>query len=196
VLNFNAEGLFSHDSTNGRVVWNVPWVSNPHERNNVCQPVPCAGQFAGGENCVFLASGYGMGCAVVEITRDGEQFSVRERWRNRNLKAKFASAVVRDGYVYGLDGAILTCVDLATGKRQWKEGHYGYGQLTLGGSHLVIQLESGEVALVEATPQGRHEVARFAALADRTWNHPVVASRHLLVRNDREAACYELPLAK
>jgi outer membrane protein assembly factor BamB len=55
-------------------------------------------------------------------------------------------------------------------------------------------MESGEVALVQASPQSHRELARFPALSDRTWNHPVVAGGRLLVRNDREAACYELPL--
>jgi len=63
----------------------------------------------------------------------------------------------------------------------------------LAGPHLLVQLESGEVALVEASPAGHREITRFAALSGRTWNHPVLAGNLLLVRNDREAACYELP---
>jgi outer membrane protein assembly factor BamB len=31
-------------------------------------------------------------------------------------------------------------------------------------------------------------------LSSKTWNNPALASRYLLVRNDGEAACYELPL--
>jgi len=82
---------------------------------------------------------------------------------------------------------------LKTGRRHWKAGRYGYGQLILVNSVLLIQMESGEVALVKATPQSHQELTRFAALSARTWNHPVLAGRHLLVRNDREAACFELP---
>jgi outer membrane protein assembly factor BamB len=85
-------------------------------------------------------------------------------------------------------------LDIATGERKWKAGHYGFGQLVLSGAHLLVQLESGEIALVVASPVRHHELTRFAALASRTWNHPVVAGPLLLVRNDREAACYELPL--
>jgi hypothetical protein len=108
---------------------------------------------------------------------------------------KFTSVGVRDAFVYGLDERILTCIDLSTGARCWKGGRYGYGQLILVDDLLLIQGESGEVALVETSPARFQELGRFAALKQRTWNHPALAGRLLLVRNDREAACYALPLA-
>jgi outer membrane protein assembly factor BamB len=192
VLDFNAEGLFAHDLLSGEVQWSVPWISNPAERNNVCQPVVLPAAATGEPDSVFIASGYGMGCALLEVRKDGEQLEVSERWRNRNLKAKFSSVIVHEGFAYGLDDAILTCVDISSGERRWKAGRYGYGQLILAGSTLLIQAESGDVALVKAAPDSWRELGRFAALSGRTWNHPVVAGRFLLVRNDREAACYEL----
>jgi hypothetical protein len=57
---------------------------------------------------------------------------------------------------------------------------------------LLIQAESGDVVLVEASPEKFHEVTRFTALNNKTWNHPVVANGRLLVRNGEEAACFEL----
>lgn len=194
VLCFNAEGLFAHDLSDGKVLWSVPWVSNPAERNNICQPVVIPGPEGSGADWVLISSGYGRGSALLEVSRTGGQFLVRERWRSQFLKAKFSSVVVHGGHVYGLDNAILTCLELATGQRCWKGGHYGYGQLILVGSLLLVQLESGQVALVDASPKAFRECARFTALDGRTWNHPVVAERYLLVRNDRQAACYELPL--
>ena len=199
VLSFNAEGLFAHDLADGHSLWMVPWVSNPAERNNVCQPVLWSSTGRGEADSVFISSGYGMGSALfrikpVGLDEDAGQFSVNEVWRNRSLKAKFSSVVLHDGHIYGLDGAALACLEVATGERKWKAGHYGYGQVVLAGSNLLVQLESGEVALVEASPDKHHEVTRFAPLSGRTWNHPVLAGNLLLVRNDREAACYELPL--
>ena len=194
ILSFNAEGLFSHDLENGRVLWSYGWVSNPTEKNNVCQPIPLPRTDTNASDRVFISSGYGKGSALLEIDQRETEFSVRPKWINRKLKAKFSSVMLHEGYVYGLDGSILTCIQLDTGKRQWKGGRYGYGQLILVGSVLLIQMESGEVALVEASPESHRELTRFTALGDRTWNHPVVVGRRLLVRNDREAACYELPL--
>ena len=43
-------------------------------------------------------------------------------------------------------------------------------------------------------PEQHQEVARLDALTDKTWNNPALAGNYLLIRNDREAVCYELPL--
>jgi len=193
ILNFNADGLFAHEAQSGRVLWSYPWISNPSERNNVCQPVPLPGH-DGKVDQVFISSGYGQGCAMLNIVQSELQFVVRKRWSNRNLKSKFSSVVMRGDHIYGLDERILVCIDVTTGDRRWKGGRYGHGQLILVNDLLLVQAESGDVVLVEASPLEHRELGRFAALADRTWNHPVVSGNLLLVRNDREAACYELPL--
>jgi outer membrane protein assembly factor BamB len=86
-------------------------------------------------------------------------------------------------------------VDLATGDRKWRDGHYGHGQLLLVGDTLLVTTETGELALVEATSTAFHELSRLpAALTGKTWNNPALSGRHLLIRNAQEAACYELPL--
>jgi outer membrane protein assembly factor BamB len=192
ILNFNADGIAGHDASSGALLWSHPWVSHPSERNNVCQPVALPGD-GKRPNAVFIASGYGVGCGVLELNETGDGFEVRERWRNRNLRAKFSSVVRRGRHVYGLDATVLTCIDLETGEPCWKGGRYGYGQLLLADDIIIVQAESGDVALVDASPEEYRERAIFPALDHRTWNHPVVSGDLLLVRNDREAACYQLP---
>jgi outer membrane protein assembly factor BamB len=63
----------------------------------------------------------------------------------------------------------------------------------LAGDRLIVQAEKGEVVLVEPSPERLIERGRIPGLASKTWNNPALAGRLLLVRNDREAACYELP---
>ena len=58
---------------------------------------------------------------------------------------------------------------------------------------LLIITEDGDVVLCAATPEAHRELARMPVLNGRTWNHPALAGRRLLVRNDRTAACVELP---
>ena len=57
---------------------------------------------------------------------------------------------------------------------------------------LLVLSEKGEVALVEASPEGHKELGRVQAIEGKTWNHPVVAHGKLFVRNGEEAACYQL----
>ena len=108
------------------------------------------------------------------------------------MKNQFASSVLHDGFIYGLDESILACVDAATGDLKWKGGRYGYGQIMLASGHLVVLTEEGELALVRATPERHQEIARFPMLDGKTWNHPAIAGGYLLIRNINEMAAFDL----
>jgi outer membrane protein assembly factor BamB len=58
---------------------------------------------------------------------------------------------------------------------------------------ILIQSERGPVFLARANPSAFEELGSVAALSSKTWNHPVLAGRYLLVRNDQEVACFRLP---
>jgi outer membrane protein assembly factor BamB len=64
------------------------------------------------------------------------------------------------------------------------------------GDMILVLSETGELVLVQATPDDYHELTSVQALGESnvTWNNPAFAPPYLLIRNAREAACYELPL--
>jgi outer membrane protein assembly factor BamB len=180
---------FGHDPTDGHMLWRYPW---GEERWPKCtQPVVLDG------DRLLLAASFNAGTVLLQI-KSGEkgQFSAAEVWKNRNLKSEFSNVVVRAGFIYGLDDGILVCLDATSGQRKWKDGHYGHGQVLLAGDLLLIQTETGPVALVEASPDGFQEVGRLQALTAKTWNPPALAGDLLLVRNDQDAACYRLATMK
>ncbi len=184
----NRESVDGHDYRTGRHLWSFAW---PGKEPKVPQPIPV------GSDRLFVAAGYGIGAKLLELSHTGDDWKVDELWAKRTMKPKFTNVIIRDGVVIGIDdGTALTCIDLATGERKWRGGRYGHGQILQVGELMLVQAESGEVVLVEATPEKCEELGRFTALADKTWNEPTLVGRLLLVRNDREAACYELPVAE
>ena len=57
---------------------------------------------------------------------------------------------------------------------------------------LLITTETGELALVRATPDKHDELARVPGIAGRTWNVPAVEDGILLVRNASEMAAFDV----
>jgi outer membrane protein assembly factor BamB len=188
IVMVNSTTVTGHDPSNGRVLWQHAWPEEGRASPNVSQPIAVGG------DRVLLTKGYGIGSALWQIKHDGDAWGVEVLWRNNNLKTKFTNAVVHDGFAYGLDEGILSCVDVDRGTRKWKKGKYNHGQVLLVGDLLLVQSEQGEIALVEATPDAYRELARFFAVDGQTWNYPVLSGRRLLVRSDIEAACYEVSL--
>jgi hypothetical protein len=116
-------------------------------------------------------------------------------WTTKTFKPYFNDMVVHNGHLYGFDGDFFTCVSLQDGKKKWRKDGYGNGQVLLLADQglLLVLSEQGEVALLEASPNGPKELARFEAFPEgKTWNHPVVANGRLYARNGAWAACYEL----
>ena len=189
VIIFNNGQIAGHNPISGKLLWEYPWYGGMTQ--HVAQPIPLP------DDRIFVSTGYGIGCELIQIAKNSQdEFTAERIWKSPRLKAKFANMVHKDGYIYGLDDGVLVCLDLADGQRKWKRGRYGHGQLILVNDLLLIQTESGDVVLVDASPIEHNERASFPALSSHTWNSPTLAAPYLLVRNDREAACYELALKK
>jgi outer membrane protein assembly factor BamB len=186
ILLFDGEGLAGYDDKGGGELWRKEWVTPP-QKINVAQPLVLDG------DRIFITSGYGIGCAMLKVTQTDGKWDVKELWKNKAMRCKFSSPVAYQGHLYGLDDGVLTCLEQETGKKKWRDGHYGHGQVLLAGDLLVVLGEHGELALVEATPEGFHEKGNFTALeGDRTWNPHAIAGGKAFVRNHLEMACYDL----
>ena len=188
ILIFNANQVAAHDATSGQVLWEYKWpAGHPHIAVPVILPA----------DRVLVTSGYGTGSELLQIKKAADdKWSATRIWKSIRLKAKFTNVVYRDGFIYGLDDGILVCLDVTDGSLKWKEGRYGHGQVILSGSLLLVTDEGGDMVLVEPVPAGHRELTRFTALHGKTWNPPALAGEYLLVRNDKEAACYRLPIAR
>jgi outer membrane protein assembly factor BamB len=189
ILLLNEEGAISVDPSDGKLLWKHEWRSD-----GIVQPSVIAGAD------VLIGSGSGMaqvGIRRVAVARGPGGWAAEERWTSAALKPYFNDFVVHKGHAFGSDGSILACIDLKDGKRKWKGGRYGHGQIVLlPDQDLLLALsEEGELFLVGATPDQFTELARFPVIEGKTWNHPALVGDLLLVRNAEQMAAFRLPLA-
>jgi outer membrane protein assembly factor BamB len=184
ILVVSASRIFGLAPEDGALLWSQSWDTD--NGINVSQPIIIDNKR------LFISSGYGKGAALMEVSGSGNSLQARTVWTNINMKNKFNSSVLHEGHVYGLDEGILTCIEVNTGNRKWKGGRYGYGQILLASGHLIVMSDSGDLALVKASPTEYSEVARFTALDGKTWNYPAIAGGKLFVRNAKEMAVYRV----
>lgn len=149
-----------------------------------------------GASDLLIAFTESAGTMRLKVKREGDQWDPEDVWNGgtQALKPYFNDFVTYEDSIYGFDGTIFCCVDLETGKRRWKGGRYGAGQVLLLADQgmLVVITEKGEAVLVAANPDEHEELGKFQAIEGKTWNHPTVVNHRLYVRNAEEMACYEL----
>ena len=181
ILTFTARRLVGLSPENGTLLWELPW----RTVNQASQPLIT------GPDRVFISTA--TDAAMLQLTAAaGGQLTARELWRTNRMNNDFSSSVLHDGYIYGLDGSILACIDASTGELKWKGGRYGSGQVMLASAHLIVLTEQGELALVRADPKAYQEITRFPAIEGKTWNHPAMSDGILLIRNIDEMAAFDL----
>jgi outer membrane protein assembly factor BamB len=188
VLLLNGDGIIAVAPADGTQLWTYPW-----DGDGIVQPA------LSGDD-VLLGSGSGMGGSGTGVRRialahAADGWTAAERWTSAGVKPYFNDFVVHHGHAFGFDGSLLACIDLAEGKRRWKGGRYGHGQVILVADQdlLVVLSEKGELALVSAAPDEFRELGRLRAIEGKTWNHPVLVGDVVLVRNDQEMAAFRLP---
>jgi len=186
ILLLNGDGVTSLTPTDGTLLWEHPWPGYP-----IVQPTLTA------DGDVLISINAESGTRRLAVAHGPGGWTVEERWTSKGLTPYYSDIVVHDGHAFGFDGSILACIDVEDGKRKWKGGRYGAGQIFLLADQdlLLVLSEQGELALVNAAPDKFTELARFPAIEGKTWNHPVLAGDVLLVRNGQEMVAFRLSIA-
>jgi len=182
VVLLGGNGITGFEPATGNVIWEY---ADPEER--IVQPGMT------GDGRILLSTRNGAALLCLAVKRQPDAWSVTEEWTSNRLKPNFNDYVIHKGYAYGFDGMSLSCVDLQDGSRMWKSGNYGGQILLLADQDMLLVLsEKGELSLIRAQPDGFEELASISAIEGRTWNHPALTGKILLVRNSREMAAYKL----
>lgn len=189
ILIVNETTASGHEPATGKLLWSFPWPS--HSNGDACASQAVAWD----QSYVLLSKGYSAGAELIEIKAgSGGEFLANSIWKMpKVLQTKFTNVVIRDGHAFGLSEGILECVELSSGKRKWKSGRFGHGQILGIGDRLLVLSEEGELNLVELNVKKYVSLGTVPAIEGKTWNTLCLYGKKVLVRNSQEAACLELP---
>jgi hypothetical protein len=189
IILLDAKGATSVSPSTGARLWDVTVTTS-----GMAAPIVQPAMTADGD--VLISAGDLSGLHRFAVANNGGVWSATNRWSTNGLKPYFNDFVVHKGHAFGFDGSMLACIDVADGKRKWKGGRYGNGQLVLLPDQdlLLVVTEEGDLVLVSATVDTFTELGRVPAITGKTWNHPVLAGDTLLVRNGEEMAAFRLQI--
>ncbi len=172
------------DAEKGTELWSFPW---KYLGDTCTQPLVLK------QDRVLASSGYGKGSQLVQLEQGATGIEPKVVWRSSRFKTRYNEPVLQEHLAFGLDEGTLTCIDVDTGKRLWKEGRYGYGQLLRHRDHLLVVDEDGQVHVLRVNSEGPTEVASFEGVdGGMTLNLPALAHGRLFIRNEKVLMVYDL----
>lgn len=159
---------------------------------------------------VFVTAGYGAGCELLKLTKDGVDGVKAEKVFTSKVIVNHHGGVVRVGeHIYGHSdqGGQWVCLPfLAKGGDEgpapaWTSKKQGKGAVTYADGMLFTYAESsGELIVVKADPSDWTEIGRMS-LPEKSklprrmgqiWAHPVIANGKLFLRDHEYLFCYDI----
>ena len=184
-LTFTAREGVGVRASDGKVMFRYPNAAN--NVANITTPLFF-------NNKAFFTSAYDTGGGLVDLTVQNGEVKAKEVYFTRNMKNHHGGVVLVDGYLYGFNDSILTCLEFNSGRLMWRDRSVGKGSVTFADGHLYIQGENNVFGLAAASPEGYQEKGRFN-IPDKglpSWAHPVISDARLYVRNQDTILAYDV----
>ncbi len=153
-------------------------------------------------NFVYITSGYGFGCNLLELTSPTEY---REVYDNKNMGNHHGGVILLNDHIFGYSDPRggWVCQNFKTGDVVWKSSKLGKGSiLNADGCFFCYAETDGTLAVIEASTEGWKEKGRFkiakSSPAKRPqyprnfWTHPVIANGRLYLRDQEMLCCYDV----
>ncbi|MFC7339434.1 PQQ-binding-like beta-propeller repeat protein [Haloferula chungangensis] len=144
---------------------------------------------------MFLASGYGMGYAVIDVTKSKAEVLHKEE----DTRMIFQNSILIDGDILGVFGdknidAELIRMDLKSGKIHWRESMPGTrGSSLMVGDTLVILSEKGDIIVGNPAKSGWKEQGRVTPLSGLCWAPVAYSDGMIFARSNKgEAVCLKV----
>jgi outer membrane protein assembly factor BamB len=177
-------------AADGTLLWSYEFATGFH--GNIATPIVAG-------NYVFISADYGTGCAMLQLSADGQGGVKAEPVyfkNNKLMRNHHSTCVLRDGFLFGFDKDFLKCVDLRTGEEKWNAARQvDKGSVVCAGDHLVVLTQNGLLVSVAATPEKfvkKGEMQVLESDTGTTWAVPALADGRLYLRDGTQIVCIDL----
>ncbi|HEY0456981.1 MAG TPA: PQQ-binding-like beta-propeller repeat protein [Verrucomicrobiae bacterium] len=185
------KGLVGVEAKSGKLLWRY---AKPISKYGANIPTPVASG-----DTIYVGSA-GTGGGAVKLKAVDGKIEAEQIYFESKLPTAIGGSVKVGDYLYGTTAQAMLCIEFATGKIKWEERALGAASLCYADNRLYLHGENGEVALVEASPDGYHPHGRFAPpeqpkrtqSMEKAWVYPVVANGRLYIRDHNCLWCYEV----
>jgi outer membrane protein assembly factor BamB len=188
-VQFLQKGLVGVEAKSGKFLWRYDQTAQGSPANI---PTPVAR-----DGYVYSATRGGGG--LVQLKGTPDNISAEQVYFGSKMPNSIGGAVLVGGYLYGTAGQTLLCVEFTTGELKWEERSAAPGSICHADGRLYLHAENGDLALVEATPEGYRERGRFTPPDQperpggaKAWTYPVIADGRLFIRDLGTLRCYDV----
>ncbi len=191
-------GISAEDESRGSILWETS-VWNPQ----VIAPAPLVLD----DGKIFFSASYGAGSAMLQVVKEGEQFSVDTLGTytpKEGFSTEQQTPIYYQGYLFGIlpkdAGALRTefaCYhpdDLT--QPVWssgKESRFGLGPFILADGKFFILNDVGVLTVAEANTKKYNQLAQFKILDGQdSWGPMAIVNGRLLLRDSKKMVCVDL----
>lgn len=166
----------------GKMVWETPFAAQGMNYN-ASTPI------VDGDTLIYAGSGRGI--HAVKVAAQGGAFSTTELWTAPEISPQFNTAVLKDGFLYGItQRGNLFCVNAKNGAVAWTDsdakGPGGYGSVVDAGSVLLALTPKSQLYVVQPNEKAYTQVASIKVADSATYAYPVISGNRLFIR-DRDS---------
>lgn len=201
ILMLNRDRLMSVNPKNGSLLWSYDGYKNP---------IPIAHPTVLPNNRFFLSGGYGAGSVMIQVSKKGDAWDVKEEFRLEKRGSQIQQVIYHDGYLYANFNTNenlrskspegLLCLDLK-GNTMWQakdEPEMNRGNLIIAdGKIFALGGENGLLHMVQASPKGFEIMAQASVFEvqpreNMIWAPMAITDGKLVIRNQLSMKCFNL----
>jgi outer membrane protein assembly factor BamB len=187
-VQFLQKGVVGVEAKSGAFLWRYDRVAQGSPAN-----IPTPVVFG---NYVYASTGRGGG-GLIKLNTEGAKIEPEAVYHETKVPTAIGGAVKIGDYLYGTSQSLL-CLEFMSGNQKWEDRGVGAGSICYADGRLYLHGENGEVALVEATPEGYREKGRFTPAdapsrgPSKAWAYPAVSNGRLYIFDSGTLYCYDI----